>query len=89
MKDSIRLFVGGLNYTTTPAELRDYVADHGYEVLDAHIVLDHATGKSKGFGFITLSAVNTVEAVISDLNGKELAGRKLTVNKALPKAVRS
>lgn len=88
MNEPNRLFIGGLDYKTTPVELKAFIESHGYVCLDAHVVMDHETGKSKGFGFVTLPGTENREAAILALNKKELSGRTLTVNNALPKAPR-
>lgn len=80
-----RLFVGGLSYDTTVEGLTDHVEKYGYRVEDTHIMTDRETRKSRGFGFVTLGEGEDEEKAIGDLNGTKLDGRKLTVNKALPK----
>lgn len=80
-----RLFIGGLNYTTSANDLREFVEAEGFEVLDAHVVLDKVTGQSRGFGFVSLSGDEDQQAAIMVLAGKRCAGRELTVNKALPR----
>jgi len=82
-----RLFVGGLSFNTTENDLQDACAAHG-TVQEVSIVMDRDTGKSKGFGFVTMGTAEEAQAVITALNGKSLDGRSLTVNVARPREER-
>jgi RNA recognition motif-containing protein len=82
-----RLFVGGLSFDTTENSLQDACAAHG-TVREVSIVMDRETGKSKGFGFVTMGTEGEAQAVITALNGKTLDGRNLTVNIARPREER-
>lgn len=78
-----KLYVGGIPYSTTEAELRDAFAQAG-EVVSAAIIIDRMTGRSKGFGFVEMADDNGAQAAIDMWNGKDFQGRKLTVNEARP-----
>lgn len=80
-----KLFVGGLPYRTTNDELRDAFAKAG-EVASASIVTDRETGRSRGFGFVEMADDAGANAAIDMWNGKDFAGRMLTVSDARPKA---
>ncbi|MFZ9881013.1 MAG: RNA recognition motif domain-containing protein [Phycisphaerales bacterium] len=82
-----KIFVGNLNYRTTPEGLREIFAAHG-EVLDVFIGTDRETGRSRGFGFVTMGAKEQGQAAIEALNGKDFEGRALVVNEAQPRAPR-
>src|ERR1700693_4355633 len=82
-----KLYVGNLSFQTTSDELRDYFAQAG-NVESASVVEDRMTGRSRGFGFIEMSTPEEAAAAIEQLNGKEFAGRNLTVNEARPRADR-
>ena len=82
-----KLFVGNLNYRTTPEGLREVFAVHG-EVLDVFIGTDRETGRSRGFGFVTMGSKEAGQAAIEGLNGKDFEGRALVVNEAQPRAPR-
>ena len=82
-----KLFVGNLNYRTTPEGLREVFAAHG-EVLDVFIGTDRETGRSRGFGFVTMGSKEAGQAAIEALNGKDFEGRALVVNEAQPRAPR-
>ena len=78
-----KLYVGNLSYNTTDASLKAAFADLG-EVESANVISDKMTGRSRGFGFVSM--VNDAEALaaIEKMNGADLEGRKLTVNEAKP-----
>ena len=80
-----KLFVGNLNYRTTPDGLREIFSAHG-EVLDVFIGTDRETGRSRGFGFVTMGSKEAGAAAIENLNGKDFEGRALVVNEAQPRA---
>jgi len=82
-----KLFVGNLNYRTTPDGLREIFSAHG-EVLDVFIGTDRETGRSRGFGFVTMGSKEAGQAAIENLNGKDFEGRALVVNEAQPRAPR-
>jgi cold-inducible RNA-binding protein len=82
-----KLYVGNLSFQTTSDELRDYFAQAG-NVESASVVEDRMTGRSRGFGFIEMSTPEEAASAIEQLNGKEFAGRNLTVNEARPRADR-
>ena len=78
-----KLYVGGLPYSTTEDQLRDAFAGAG-TVDSTVIIMDKMTGRSKGFGFVEMSTDEEAQAGIDMWNGKEFAGRTLTVNEARP-----
>ncbi|MGE0785312.1 MAG: RNA recognition motif domain-containing protein [Sandaracinaceae bacterium] len=74
-----KLFVRGLSSETTGATLRAAFAEHG-EVLEAVVINDRDTGRSRGFGFVTMASHKTVPAVIRAMHGAELDGRSISVD---------
>ena len=80
----MNIFVGNMSYETTEDEIRQAFQAHG-EVTSAAIIMDRATGRSKGFGFVEMSDPAQAKAAIAALNLQELHGRALTVNEARPK----
>lgn len=80
---SKKLYVGGIAYATTEDSLRAAFAQAG-NVVSALILMDKMTGRSKGFGFVEMSTEDEAMKAIDMWNGKELEGRKLTVNEARP-----
>ena len=79
-----KLFVGNLPYTTTNEDLGEYFAQFG-EVTSAAVIMDRATGRSKGFGFVEMANDAEADSAIAKGDGAELDGRKLTVSEARPK----
>jgi cold-inducible RNA-binding protein len=84
---SQKLFVGNLSYNTTENDLQDAFAAFG-TVLEANLMMDRATGKPRGFAFVTMSTPEEAEKAIEGLNGKQIDGRALTVNVARPREER-
>src|SRR5204862_7512546 len=83
-----KLFVGNLSFNVTENSLQDTFAAHG-TVVEANLMMDRATGRPRGFGFVTMSSPEEAQKAIDGLNGKELGGRALTVNVARPREERS
>ena len=81
------LDVGGVPYYSTGETSRAAFAKAG-KVVSANIIMDRMTGRSKGFGFVEMSDDASAQAAIEMWNGKELEGRKLTVNEARPMEAR-
>jgi RNA recognition motif-containing protein len=82
-----KLYVGNLAYDTTENDLEDAFAAHG-PVSRVELIQDRATGRSRGFGFVTMETEQGAQAAIAALNGQELHGRALTVNVARPREER-
>ena len=78
-----KLYVGGLPYATTDAELKEAFSQAG-AVESAVIIMDKMTGRSKGFGFVEMASDAEAQAAIEMMNGKDFGGRSLTVNEARP-----
>ena len=87
MDNNKKLFVGGLNYSTTDDTLRDFFAGAG-TVESATVIIDRMSGRSKGFGFVEMATEEEANAAIEQMNGKELDGRTISVNIARPKVDR-
>src|ERR1700757_1404773 len=85
---STKLFVGNLDFNVTENELQDAFAAYG-TVLEANLVTDRATGRPRGFGFVTMGSPEEAQKAIDAMNGKELGGRALSVNIARPREERS
>jgi cold-inducible RNA-binding protein len=85
---SAKLFVGNLSFDITENDLQDAFAAFG-TVVEANLMMDRATGRPRGFGFVTMSTPEEAQKAIDGLNGKDLGGRALTVNLARPREERS
>lgn len=84
---SEKLFVGNLSFNTTENDLQDAFAAHG-TVIEANLMMDRATGRPRGFAFVTMSSAEEAQKAIAAMNGKEIDGRALTVNIARPREER-
>ncbi|KAL1199965.1 Glycine-rich RNA-binding protein RZ1A [Cardamine amara subsp. amara] len=78
-----RCFIGGLAWSTSDRGLRDAFEKYGH-LVEAKVVLDKFSGRSRGFGFITFDEKKAMDEAISAMNGVDLDGRTITVDKAQP-----
>ena len=76
-----KIYVGNLPWRATDAQLTQLFGAHG-EVVDARIVTDRETGRSRGFGFVTMASAEAAQNAIRALNGYSIEGRSLVVNEA-------
>lgn len=76
-----RCFVGGLSWSTSQRDLEEAFRPFG-NLLEAKVVVDKDTGRSKGFGFVTFSDERGMEEAIDRMHGMDLDGRSITVDKA-------
>jgi len=83
----MKLYVGNLPRQITEDQLREMFAEAG-EVVSVKIIMDHATGLPRGFGFVEMESRAAGEKAISLLNARTVEGRALTVNEARPQAPR-
>lgn len=84
--DNNKLFIGSLPWSVNNDSLRDLFAQFG-EITDAVVIMDRDSGRSKGFGFVTFSSQDSAEKAL-EMDGKEVEGRKIVVNKAKPQVKR-
>jgi RNA recognition motif-containing protein len=83
-----KLYIGGLAYSTTSEGLREFFTQCG-NVLSATVITDRFSGQSRGFGFVEMSTAEEAQSAISQLNGRELDGRRISVEISNPQAPRS
>ena len=89
MEQKNKLYVGNLAYTIDDAGLLElFKGVKGVEIVEAKVITDKFSGKSKGFGFVTLADEKMADDVIKEMNGKEIDGRQIVVNVARPVAPR-
>ncbi|HIG88974.1 MAG TPA: RNA-binding protein [Candidatus Thioglobus sp.] len=77
----MKILIRNLSRTISESELKELFEAHG-EVQSCTLVLDKASGKSKGFGFVEIAKVGDAKAAIQALNGKLIDGNKIRVKKA-------
>src|ERR671937_428618 len=78
-----KIYVGNLPFSATESEVRDMFSQHG-TVESVSLITDRDTGRPRGFGFVEMSRADAARA-IQALNGQEMGGRPLKVNKAQDK----
>jgi RNA recognition motif-containing protein len=78
---STKLFVGSLPWSIDDAKLKETFETHG-NVVSAKVVMDRATGRSRGFGFVEMGSADEANKAIKALNDSELGGRNIVVNEA-------
>jgi RNA recognition motif-containing protein len=79
----MKLYIGNLPFSATDADLREVFGAHG-TVTDAIVMMDRVTGRSRGFGFVTMGSPEEGKAAIAAMSGADMGGRNLTVNEARP-----
>ncbi|MGH1490126.1 MAG: RNA recognition motif domain-containing protein [Acidimicrobiales bacterium] len=84
----MRLLVRNLDRSTTEATLKDLFETFG-RVQSCTIVLDAATGRSKGFGFVDMPKVGDAKAAVRNLNGAQVDGERIRVKNAQGKPAKS
>lgn len=80
----MKIYVGNLSFSTTEDTLRTEFEKHG-TVEEVTIVSDRETGRSRGFGFVTMPDASEAGTAIETVNGTEIDGRTVNVNEARPK----
>lgn len=83
-----KLYIGGLSYSTTSEGLREFFSQCG-TVQSATVITDRFSGQSRGFGFVEMASAEEAQKAISQLNGRELDGRRLSVAVSNPQAPRT
>jgi cold-inducible RNA-binding protein len=78
-----KLYVGGLPYKITDADLKAHFEQAG-AVTSASVIMDKMTGRSKGFGFVEMSSDEEAMKAIEMFNDKDFEGRTIIVNEARP-----
>ena len=77
----MEIFVGNLPFRTTPEELAALFESHG-RVERVSIPADRETGRTRGFGFVTMPQAAEAKAAVAELDGSTLGGRAIRVSEA-------
>ncbi len=77
-----KLFIGNLSWEVSGDDLRAFFATFG-TVIDAVVIMDRMTGRSRGFGFVEMETEDQAQKAL-EANGKDLKGRAMNVNLAKP-----
>ena len=85
---SKRIYVGGLPFSTTEAEMNALFTTYG-AVTSAKLITDRESGQSRGFGFVEMANDAEATTAMEKLNGSDFGGRKLTINEARPMEART
>lgn len=79
----MNIFVGNINYKLTNEGLEQLFAPYG-QVTSARIIMDRASGRSKGFGFVEMPNDEEARQAIAALHETEVMERKLIASEARP-----
>ena len=80
----MEIYVGNLPWSVSDQDLADAFKEYG-TVDRASVIVEFPSGRSKGFGFVTMNDNDEASKAIEALNGSEMSGRPLKVNEARPK----
>ncbi len=83
-----KLYIGNLPYSVTETALRELFTQAG-EVSSVSIITDRDTGQPRGFAFVEMASDAAAAQAISQINGKALGERSITVAEARPQRERS
>lgn len=80
----MNIFVGNLSKDVTDDDLQNLFAEFG-KVKSVKVIRDLFSGESKGFGFVEMPGQAEAQKAMSELNTKDVKGKKINVNEARPK----
>ena len=83
----MNIYVGNLNYKVNEEDLKDIFEEYG-TVSSSKIIMDKYSGRSKGFGFVSMENNDEANKAIEELNGATLENRVMVVNEARPRTNR-
>ena len=86
--DNAKLYVGNIDWNADESDLVTHFGQQG-TVKEAKIITDRDTGRSKGFGFITMETADEARTAIADLDGSDFNGRPLRVSEAQERTPRT
>lgn len=79
-----KIYIGNLSYTLKTDELKQVFTPFG-EITDAIVISDKASGRSRGFGFVTFATEEQAQAALGAMDGQEVEQRPIRVRIAVPK----
>ncbi|KAK3043830.1 hypothetical protein RJ639_000529 [Escallonia herrerae] len=82
-EEEYRCFIGNLSWSTSDRDLKEAFKKFG-RLIDAKVVMDRSSGRSRGFGFVSFDEEKAMEDAIEAMNGIDLDGRNISVDKAQP-----
>ena len=80
----MKLYIGNLSWGTTTEDLKTLFEQHG-EVSDAIVITDRQSGRSRGFGFVTMDNDEEANKALEECNGVEIDGRAIKCSEATPR----
>jgi RNA recognition motif-containing protein len=80
----MKLYIGNLSWETTTEDLKSHFEQFG-GVSDAIVITDRQSGRSRGFGFVTMDNNDEANKALEDCNGIELDGREIKCSEATPR----
>ena len=80
----MNIYVGNLDFRVDEDDLKEIFEEYG-TVSSTKIITDKYTGKSRGFGFVSIEGTNEGRKAIDELNGARLENRVIVVNEARSK----
>jgi RNA recognition motif-containing protein len=81
---TMNIYVGNLDFKVDEDDLKDIFEEYG-TVSTSKIITDKYSGRSKGFGFVTMEGQDEAKKAIDELNGATLENREMVVNEARPR----
>ncbi len=78
----MKIYVGNLPFSFDESKLKELFS--GYETEEVALIKDKFSGRSKGFGFVTINDEEAGKKAVSEMNGKSVEGRELKVSEAKP-----
>ncbi|MBN2483279.1 MAG: RNA-binding protein [Candidatus Omnitrophica bacterium] len=82
MEEPNKIYIGNLDFGMSEEDLRNVMAEKGLNPKDVKVIKDKMSGRSKGFGFAEFENEEETQNAIDTLNGQEINGRAVQVNKA-------
>jgi len=84
MSEENKIYVGNLDYGVDEDILKSFIDGKGFKPTDVKVIKDKYTDRSKGFGFVAFETDDELQKAVEALDGQDLKGRALKVNKARP-----